>query len=292
LAPAAEQLDAVPSLRRLYPRAVAASARPALRRLPGVGGREDELPDIELSLPAVEIDRENLKAYSRVCGFGLRDELPATYLHLVAFPLSMRIMTDARFPYPVIGLVHVRNRIERLRAVDADERPGARVWVDHLERTERGAEFQVLAEAVVDGETVWRSASTYLRRGGASSRGRRTDGAVREPSAMWRVPADAGRRYAAVSGDINPIHLHPATARLFGLPGAIAHGMWLKARCLAALDGSLPPSYAVEVRFKLPVRLPSRVGFSAARTGGGWEFALDDWSRGRPHLAGEVTAAG
>jgi acyl dehydratase len=105
---------------------------------------------------------------------------------------------------------------------------------------------------------------------------------------MWRVPGDAGRRYAAVSGDINPIHLHPATARLFGLPGAIAHGMWLKARCLAALEGSLAGSYAAEVRFKLPVRLPSRVGFAAERSDGGWEFGLDDWSRGRPHLAGRV----
>ena len=51
---------------------------------------------------------------------------------------------------------------------------------------------------------------------------------------------DIGRRYGAVSGDRNPIHLYPLTARLFGFRRAIAHGMWTKARCLAALEGRLP----------------------------------------------------
>jgi hypothetical protein len=52
----------------------------------------------------------------------------------------------------------------------------------------------------------------------------------------WRVPGDIGRRYARVSGDSNPIHLHPLTAKALGQPGAIAHAMWTKARCLAALE--------------------------------------------------------
>jgi acyl dehydratase len=293
LTPAVEQLDAVPSLRRLYPRAVAASARPAIRRLPGVPAADaKQLP--ELSLRGAEIDRGNLIAYARVCGFRLRDRLPPTYLHLLAFPLSMRIMTSPSFPLPVIGLVHVRNRIEHLRPVDASKRPDVRVRADHLERQDRGTQFQILAEATIDGEPVWRSASTYLRRGDGGSRSRRRSPEPQTPApgAMWRVPADTGRRYAAVSGDINPIHLHPLTARLFGLPGAIAHGMWLKARCLAALDGELPDAHVADVSFRQPVGLPSRVGFAAWRADGRREFALEDWSRGRKHLTGEVTAAG
>ena len=47
---------------------------------------------------------------------------------------------------------------------------------------------------------------------------------------------DLGRRYAAISGDYNPIHLGALSAKLFGFKQAIAHGMWSKARCLAALD--------------------------------------------------------
>ena len=81
-------------------------------------------------------------------------------------------------------------------------------------------------------------------------------------TAHWRVPGDLGRRYAAVSGDRNPIHLHALSAKAFGFPRAIAHGMWTKARCLAALR--LPDALTAEVRFKQPILLPSTVTFGEA----------------------------
>ena len=68
----------------------------------------------------------------------------------------------------------------------------------------------------------------------------------------------------------------------------IAHGMWLKARCLAVLEGSLPDGFAVEVRFKLPVLLPSEVAFSTTAHGDEREFALHDARSGKPHLAGKL----
>ena len=103
---------------------------------------------------------------------------------------------------------------------------------------------------------------------------------------MWRVPADTGRRYAAVSGDRNPIHLHPLPARLLGQPGAIAHGMWTHARCLAALAGRLPDAFTVEVAFKRPVRLPADVAFATWRDELERRFALHDPRSGAPHLDG------
>ncbi|MFD0787986.1 MaoC family dehydratase, partial [Micromonospora azadirachtae] len=93
-----------------------------------------------------------------------------------------------------------------------------------------------------------------------------------------------GTDYARVSGDHNPIHTSRLGARLFGFRRPIAHGMWSKARCLAALENRLPDACTVEVTFKLPVPLPSTVNFTVPPTGG---FALHD-SAGRPHLAGLV----
>ncbi len=43
------------------------------------------------------------------------------------------------------------------------------------------------------------------------------------------------RRYAAASGDNNPIHLDPALAQRAGLPGPPVHGMLLMARFVPAL---------------------------------------------------------
>jgi acyl dehydratase len=286
------ELSSAPSMKVLYPKAVVGAGRSALRRLPGLGGGEPELPDVELVLPDVEIDREHLAAYDRVCGFGLRDAVPLTYPHLVAFPVSMELMTDSAFPFPVIGLVHVRNRVERLRAIRADERLGMRVRAEGLAPHDRGTQFDVLAEGNAGGEVAWRSRSTYLHREGGDSSGKER-GAERpepaRPSAVWKVPGDIGRRYAEVSGDRNPIHMHPLSARLFGMPRPIAHGMWLKARCLAALESLTPERCKVDVRFKLPVFLPGKVSFASWPQDGGRGFSLHDTKGEKPHLTGVVT---
>ena len=108
---------------------------------------------------------------------------------------------------------------------------------------------------------------------------------------MWSVPGDIGRRYAAVSGDRNPIHLHRLTALPFGLSRPIAHGMWLKARCLAALEPSLRPPHTVDVEFKLPLFVPARVTFTTRRDGAERRFEVRDAKGEKPHLTGRVRPA-
>jgi acyl dehydratase len=244
----------------------------------------------------VEIDREHLARYNRVCGFRLTDRIAPTYLHVVAFPLALSVMTDRSFPFGVLGLVHVENRIEQLRPVRADETISVAVHAADLRDHSAGRAVDLVAEATVDGETVWRDVSTYLHReksaGGSETK---TTKAQRRPqpprpTAQWKVPGDIGRRYADVSGDRNPIHLHPLSAKLFGMPGAIAHGMWVKARCLAALEGMLPDRHAAQVSFKAPLTIPSKVAFGDwAGAGGAREFAVHAQT-GKPHLVGRVEA--
>ena len=246
--------------------------------------RPDALPDRELTR-SVEIDRHALAAYDRVCGFRLRDELPPTYPHILAFPLAMELMASSDFPFSPLGLVHIGNRIEQRRPLRADERLDLRVRAENLADHERGTQFELVGEAAVDGELVWRDISRYLHREGGGSSARRDGSDPPPPSAIWTVPGDIGRRYARVSGDANPIHLHGLTAKAFGQPGAIAHGMWTKARCLAALEGQLPDAYTADVRFKLPIRIPGRIAFSFSEG----EFAVHDARSGKPHLSGRVS---
>jgi acyl dehydratase len=263
-------------MKRLYARI----ALGALRRRP------DELPDRELTREGIDVDRAHLAEYDRVCGFRLRDELPATYPHVLAFELAMELMSASDFPFSPLGLVHVGNRIEQLRPVRADERLDLRIRAGDLAPHDRGTQFQLHAEGEVDGVVVWRDSSTYLHREGKGGGSAKRDGADPPPaSAIWSVPGDIGRRYARVSGDANPIHLHSLTAKALGQPGAIAHGMWTKARCLAALEGELPAAYTADVRFKLPLRIPGRAAFSYHDG----EFAVWDTRSGKPHLSGRVS---
>jgi acyl dehydratase len=278
-----------------YPKAL-------LRLVPFVGGGES-LPTDVLEKPGFEVDREHLTAYQKVCGFRVSDKLPATYPHMVAFPLGMDLMTRLSFPFGVIGLVHVANEIEVLRPLTAADSFDMTVRTANLRDHERGRQFDVVAEATVAGEPVWHSTSTYLHResssGGSDSekkskngkkkKGSDDDAGKRDSGAVWKVPGDIGRRYGAVSGDVNPIHLHPLSAKLFGFPGAIAHGMWVKARCLAALDGHLPKAYTVGVRFKLPMVIPAKAAFTTWMEDDGRAFAVADARSGKPHVSGTVT---
>jgi len=262
-------------------------ARVALGLLPRRRGTG--LPDREVVRHAAAVDREHLARYDRVCGFRLTDALPATYPHVLAAPLAMRLMSAADFPFPLAGLVHVANRITVRRPVDAGSRLDLSVRAADLRPHHRGQQFDVVISAAVDGEEVWHGVSTYLRKVGQGGRGDQGDQPPGPAAALWRVPARVGPDYAAVSGDHNPIHTSRLGARLFGFPRPIAHGMWSMARCLAALEGRLPAAYTVDVAFKLPILLPAMVGFAAARAAGGWDFTVRSAGSGRPHLAGSIT---
>ncbi len=254
---------------------------PGASLLPFVAGRGKEMPALERSLSEVRVDRDALAAYDRVCGFTLRDALPATYLHVRAFPLHMALMTDGRFPFPAVGLVHLSNRIVVHRPALVTETFDVSVRTTPIEPHAKGRTFALVSTASVDGELVWEDHSVMLRRGGgdatasdgsegggsgASGEDRGSDplgaGQTRGAPVEWRLPGDLGRRYGSVSGDRNPIHLHALSARLFGFPQAIAHGMWTKARALAALESTLPDAYAVDVSFRKPILLPGRVTFA------------------------------
>ncbi len=296
-------LDSAPGAATLYPRAAFGTfARPLLRKVPLVGGSTPTaLPELTLGLDDIALDAGHVADYARVCGFDLRDTLPPSYLHILGFPLAMSLMTDGAFPFGVIGLVHVANRIDHVRPVGLGETPSIRVHAEDLREHAKGRQFDVVAVATVGGERVWEGRSTYLRVGGGSGSASKDDNKTADrsaravasaPEAIWKIPGDIGRRYGAVSGDRNPIHLHNVSAKLFGMPRAIAHGMWLKARVLAALQSELPQRFTAEVRFKRPVLLPATVGFSTNKTADGRAFSLHDAKRGIPHLEGHVGAPG
>jgi acyl dehydratase len=205
---------------------------------------------------------------------------------VLVFGMQVALMTAGDFPFPMIGLVHVANRITATRPVRVGEPLVLRTHAENLAPHERGTRFDLVSDAAVDGEPVWRETSTYLHRSKGGASGRRQPAADVPPAdAVWRIPGDVGRRYAEVSGDRNPIHLHPLTARMFGFPRAIAHGMWSLARCLAHYEGTLPGAYTVHARFQSPILLPATVALSATRYG----FDLRDRRTGKPHVAATIS---
>ncbi|MEU6664749.1 MaoC/PaaZ C-terminal domain-containing protein [Streptomyces sp. NPDC046727] len=273
-------LSAAPALAPLLARGALRS--PFKRPAPDAG-----FPRTRLLLPGLRVDLARLAAYERVCGFPTgASDLPVTYPHVLGFPLAMRLMSGRHFPLPLLGLVHTSIEIVRAGALPADAEYELGVWIEGLTAHRKGTEAAVVTEARVGGQRVWESRSTYLARHPAPPRtpgGGPADADVPLPVLdEWRLGGDVGRRYGAVSGDRNPIHLSPLTARLFGFPRAVAHGMWTVARCLAAHGTG--GSAGVRARFRAPVLLPGTVVYGADGSG---RFELRG-ADGRLHVGGEV----
>ena len=262
---------------------------PGVNLIPGLAKKGDSLPELTLHRKDVAIDRAHVAAYAEVCGFEPSQTLPFTYPHMLAFPLHMGIMTDGSFPFPAIGTVHVGNSITRHRPISPAERLDVSATAVDLRPHPKGRVFDLVTTVTSADETVWESTSVYLRLG-KGDKDAKSEGdpfeVVAGTGTVWRLEGDLGRRYASVSGDHNPIHLYPLTAKAFGFPRQIAHGMWSKARCVAAMANRLPDSARVEVEFKKPVFLPGNVAFGSRRLHDGLDFSLTNPDSGAPHLLG------
>jgi acyl dehydratase len=191
------------------------------------------------------------------------DLLPHTYPTLLGLPLQIELMARRDFPLALPGLVHVENVVTVHRPLTAADSLDVTVRAENLREHPKGHLVDLVTEVAVAGEQAWTGRSTYLQRGASHADAPRPEPSPElpdtDPAAVWRLPDDLGRRYAAVSGDVNPIHLHALTARAMGFPRAIAHGMYSAARALAVLGPATSGPSASHAWFRKPVLLPSTV---------------------------------
>ena len=251
----------------------------------------DVLPALSTEINHLRIREHDLRAYRALCGLTNNSVLPATYLHMLSFPLSLNLLIQQDFPMKAMGQVHLRNQISVLEGFDLRASISMKATIGNSELTSRGVEWDIDVSAVVDNQLVWSSTSTYLNRCKTGVPAVRQKEILPQGNSQdWTVDADIGRRYAKVSADYNPIHLSDITAKLFGFKQAIAHGMWSKARCLAALEEKLPNSgYSVDVAFHRPLFLPAEVVFNSAVNKQGESFSLQNKHSGVIHLLGQIS---
>ena len=286
-----QRLDTVPSLGSLYSRALAATARTTMSRRAAA----DRLPEVAYVVDGLRADPAALSAYQELLGEPGTDELPAGYVHVLAFPLAMALMVRPDFPLPVLGMVHLANRVEQHRPVLLGEELTARAQAGSPRAHRRGTLVDLEVTVRAGGETVWEGVSTYL------AKGTRLPGAAPEeppsPSApeggdvvaVWSLGTDTAKRYAEVSGDRNPIHVSRVGAKVFGFPRPIAHGMYTAARALAQLRRLRGDAFTWEVEFAKPVLLPGRVALAVDPRGETVRYTGRHPRSGKVHLTGTVT---
>ena len=210
----------------------------------------------------------------------------------------MHYMTSSACPWPAMGTVHLANAITQHAPLAVGDAVQVELQTGELLAHEKGQVFtlalRILREA--SGECVWQATQTLLRTGVRSPVGRPMDLELGPDMPLSRcglldAPADIGRRYASVSGDYNPIHLWPLTAKALGFRRAIAHGLWTQARALALLqpDGVWPQATLATV-FKRPLLLPAQATLWQAPCAPGEQlFEVRDAAGQVPHLRARLT---
>jgi len=299
-------LGEMPALSKLYVNAAAAAAR---RRILGTHGGA-ELPSCTHEVRGVRADVSNLTAYQHLIGESASDVLPAGFIHALAFPLAMSVMNRDDFPLPLLGMVHLANKVVQSTPVLFTEALDIRARVENLRGHRAGTQLDVVVEVRAAGQAAagqkevrWHGVSTYLAKGvflpGVDKPSAPvTPGPFRvpDPTALWQLGVDTGRAYAAVSGDFNPIHLSVLTAKALGMRRSLAHGMYLASRALADVGAVRGEAYCWKVSFESPVFLPARVALdisTAQPDGGAWQRSdYVAWNplSGRRHFSGSVSA--
>ncbi|MFD6860418.1 MaoC/PaaZ C-terminal domain-containing protein [Rhodococcus sp. NPDC060086] len=276
------ELSASPSILDVYGRAV-------LSALPVVGASGDSLPDDTLVLRGLRVDPDNLAEYAKVCGLRFGDTLPLTYPFILTFPLVMKLMVSKGFPFSAVGSVHAENVIEQLRPISTTEPLDLRVHAENMREHRKGLLVDLVTVVNVGRETVWRQTSTFLHQQRTSLSGEpkpepKDDEIPAVATSTLRVDQKTIDKYAAVSGDRNPIHVSSLGAKAFGFPKSIAHGMWTAAATLSMVEGRIPEKVTYSVRFGKPVLLPSSLSLYAQREGDGWDLAVRHPKKQYPHL--------
>lgn len=271
-----------PGLASLLVSAIAGS-----RKKPGI---VKKLPPVTLVRREVVLDAGHIARYGAICGFDVAQGVPLMYPQMLSFPLVMAYVGSADCPWPALGTVHLANAIEQKKALHAGDSVRVELSAGELFAHEKGQGFTLDLRILRDGELVWQATQSLLRVGVKEAQGKPHASHIRADAPLSHqadlaAPANIGRRYAAISGDRNPIHLTALTAKLFGFKRAIAHGMWTKARALSCVLPAYPLEQAsVAVDFKTPLFLPAGASVWTARTAGAALFEVRDAKGQKPHL--------
>lgn len=254
----------------------------------------------------INIDQAHYTKYCEQVRWQQGKGLHPCYLQTLSLPLQMTCLLDKKSPFPLLGLVHIGNVITQY-ACEPRLPFELRVRFTGVRQHPKGWECDVCVIAYQNGRCVYEATSTYLTRVKAShvepikARASSLQQSAHKESVdkkicMIDVPENAGRRYARLSGDFNPIHLSHLTARAFGFKRAIAHGMWTLATCYSALAARLDlskESVRLQAQFEKPVFLPAELQLCAEQKDEesaipGCGFSLMSGDNVNCHISGEL----
>ncbi len=196
--------------------------------------------------------------------------VPPLYAARLAAPVLRRVLAGAIAGGPVI---HVAQELVSHAPLAIGQLVSVRGRVADVVDFGFAPAMVVEVDVAAAGRPLLTSTSTMLlygreRVGRSVPRARRMAVGDRLAATEVALPADLAARYAAASGDDNPIHTDDAAARAAGLPGVVVHGMCVLAVAWAAAERMLARApVAASCRFSRPVTPGADLAVGLCATG-------------------------
>jgi acyl dehydratase len=200
---------------------------------------------------SAEVTLEGLQQYARACNEENPHYFdPAVPGGILAPPMFnttltwaalLNAITDPALQADLLRLLHVAQDMEFLAPLRPGDRIAASARIVSIEPGSGGDRIMIQLDAANQHQAlVSRSFFTAVIRGRMRERMNRSQPPGATPrgnpilTLSQTVDRDQAVRYAAASGDSNPIHLDEQAARIAGLPGVVVHGL-----CTMALTAKL-----------------------------------------------------
>ena len=228
--------------------------------------------DIQATYLLPGIDLAHVRRYQAAFGFD-GEAVPITFLYLLAQRAQLAAMLDRPTPFKITGLIHVENTLVMHDPIDPARPLAITTKVAMQPPAANGAIHCLLETQAFDGERLaFVCSSDYLVKRGSKATGGKSPPAetpAGKPLGQWTLARDAGRRYAALSGDWNPIHLWPWSARLMGMRTPIIHGAHTMAQACALLEKDAGRRVSsIRCRFRSPVPLGATISLAEGNAAG------------------------
>lgn len=225
--------------------------------------------------------------YAEFVGGSELTHTPPMAFHNVCFPATAQVLGESAVPARLLGLVHESLVWEIVEPLPVGVEATASSLITRTDRR-RGLSIEVTSVVSVGDTAHYVERAVYFSRkplrgpafdfvhlgapdgwAGLEVPDLRTTFGINDVGGLAigqraathsrELGSDAGRTWAKISGDVNPIHMSNASARPFGFKSAIAHGAAIEAWVHACLgvDGTAPASGST--KFRAPTRIPNEI---------------------------------
>lgn len=224
----------------------------------------EEFQPTTIQIPNYYCDSKTLQGFEQA--FRHPNEL-ASFTFVATFRLIIQCISQSNIPSSLMGLIHLKSRFEINKPQNWLAPTTITISLESALETEKGKLYEVVTKLVQAGETTIINTNTFLdkKRGYTPTKEQGDNVSKKDTHSLGKPIAQVGLslktawQYARLSGDFNPIHLHPWLAKKFGLKNVLIHGMFnAHFATNEALNHLSITNSSFEVVFNKPCFLPNQ----------------------------------